>query len=570
MFARPGCRDLDVTINSLDFRIPLESATSSCNHDLYKGAEMKFLFVTATFAGLALGSTASFGQSCEFYLPNGECGPAVTAPDANAGLKNNPDLLTIRVPQKAVLVKDALYTVNLTCNRVAYNTVNNPWGLFVNKQRTTSHIIAITNQRLASNQLPSDARATVAVYSVSDGTQNSNTFINDGCNISFVLSGKDSAFLAATTNQSDTNTPGVLTNAIFDFVKLTLSVVPLFTGTTFASHWAPSFNQAVADQPTLANIFTQLDKGNTVTKAADLYEGKTTITTPYSSVDIVISRIKSLIDLHNDRFTSDFEKVVETAKPNLKLDTLSGDGLDSQCAGFAGDLLSRNFSTTDVAYALAYATLLFGLDKEKTLTCLGSNYALPALNHQALWTKFNSKGAPYNAVDVKTRFQDDDAAKPAQPAFSKVQDNPLQHAQAALGAYLQLSPNQITPAVTNALAKYFSSAFVIEDLSDIGFDDGAVAPDQFAMKVAIAAKHVGCLTSDTEAVAVFFAFKGAGTNGQYSPTDAVAIRVWVDEYRKIAWAKLTADDAASLLEKALQARSSRTCGTVTVAAPAKP
>lgn len=544
----------------------------------FGGPQMRVLLILLIFASCNLMSFAASAQTCDYYLSDGKCGPIGRNPAPSSGsadLKTNRNLLNVTTPRKKDLLKDALYTVNLVCRRIDYNSANNPWGLFVNKQRTTSHTIAITNQRIPTNVIPTDARAMVMVYSISDGAQTSNTFINDGCNTSFLISGKDTIYLAATANQTDTDTPGVMTNALFDLVKMALNIVPLFSGTTFASHWAPSFNAAVSDQSTLTDVFAQLSKGDTITAPADLYEGTTTVTTPYSRVDITISRIKSLVALNNRKFTADFEKTVDTAKATLKLDTLSGDALSSQCDQFAADMIARDLAVADASYALAYATMLFHLDRDKTLTCLGSDYALPALEFKDLWLKFYPKtGALYNADDVKTKFQDDETPKPAQPLnFNHIQST-LNHALNTLGTYLQLAPDKQTPATKAALLNYFSSTLNIDNSSDVSLDDGKIAPNDFATKLAVSIKHVGCLTSDTVGAAIFFGFEGTGTNSSnaitYSGSDAIAFRIWIDSNSKIIWLQLTSDDAASLLEKALQARGSRICNHISVAAPPKP
>lgn len=523
--------------------------------------------VFATF--FACGGARAEVGGCNIFIP-GDCASA-EKPDATAkSLASNQGLLSVK-PQGKALVKDALYVVDLQCGPVRYDSVNNPWGLFVEKNRVTSHIVAITKQRLNSKELPKDARAAVTVFSVADGVQTKDTFINKGCRNTFVLSGRDPVYLAATANQTDTNKPGPVTNILFGLVKIALSVGPLFQGTTFESHWQGEIKAAGDNQPTVSNIMTQFDRGETVTEASDLFEGKTTVKTPYSTVTVTISRIKSLVELGNDRFTSDFEATIEDAKAKLKLDTLTGAALASQCASFAADLLARNLSAADVSYALAYASNLFALDRDNALTCIGSDYALPALKHQAMWNKFRSgKGAPYDARDVETKFAGGDIPKPAQPDYRVIKDNPLQRLQAALSGYLKGVADNSAPNIA-AAEQYFSPSVHAEDFSaSLGFEDADMAPGAFVSALAKVATRAGCATSDTEAVAVFFAFKSpSGDGGKYRGSDALAIRVWLGPGRKVVWAKVTTDDAPALLEKALQARGNRVCGGVEVLPAAK-
>ncbi|MBI1308961.1 MAG: hypothetical protein GC129_03740 [Proteobacteria bacterium] len=528
---------------------------------------MRVFLVAVGLAFLLLPNVSKAEEfGCIIYNASGGCASATMPQATDRSLSNNQKLLSIK-PRGKALVKDALYIVDLRCGPVRYDSVNNPWGLFVEKNRVTSHIVAITKQRLSSKELPKDARAAVTVFSVTDGVQTKDTFINKGCRNTFVLSGRDPVFLAATANQTSTNKPGPVTNILFGLVKIALSVGPLFHGTTFESHWQNEFKAASDNQPTVGNIFTQFDRGETVTESSDLFEGKTTVNTPYSTVTVTISRIKSLVELGNDRFTSDFEATVEGAKAQLKLDTLTGAALASQCGGFAADLLARNLGATDVAYALGYASSLFALDRDKTLTCVGSDYALPALNHKAMWDKLHpGKGAPYDANDVESKFAGGDIPKPAQPDYSAIKDNPLQRLQNALGGYLKGFAENSAPNFA-AATRYFAASVHVEDFSGtLGFEDEPMAPQVFGTALAKVATRVGCATSDTEAVAVFFAFKApSGDGGKYRVTDALAIRVWLGKGRKVIWAKVTSDDAPGLLERALQARNSRICGTVEVA-----
>lgn len=530
------------------------------------GVAVRVFLVTICLAFFSLtGASMSQEFGC-MYVASGECASATKPATTGRTLASNDKLLTIRKPRGAPLVKDALYIVDLSCKAVRYDPVNNAWGLFVEKNRVTSHIIALTKQRLASNELPKDARAAVTVFSVTDGVKNKNNFINNNCQSRLILSGRDPIYLAATANQMDTNKPGPVTNVIFSLVKIFGSIGPLFHGTTFESHWQGELKAAQDNEPSLGNILSQLDRGETVTQAEDLYEGKTTITTPYSTVDVVISRIKSLVELENDRFTSDFEAAVEAAKPQLKLDTVSGDALASQCGQFAADMRARNLATNDIAYALGYATNLFALDREKTLTCLGSDYALPALKHSVMWLKFHpGKGAPYAPGDVETKFAGGDIPKPAQPDYKVIKDNPLQRLQAALSGYLKGFAGSAPPDFS-ATARYFASTVHVEDFSELlGFEDAPMTPQAFVSALAKVATRAGCATSDTEAVAVFFAFKTPCDDGKYRGSDALAIRIWLGPERKVIWAKVTSDDAPGLLEKALQARGNRICGGVEVA-----
>lgn len=529
--------------------------------------------VTAACIIMACWTSAAFGQVCDFGLSSEGCTPPVSRPAAgSSGLATHANLLTVRKPNGGALIKDALYVVRLSCKNIKYKSDNDTWGLFVDKNRVTSHIIALTKQRLADVKLPTDALAAVTVFSITDGAQTKNSFINEGCNVSFVMAGRDPIYLAATANQSETNRPGILTDTVFDLVKIFLSVGPLFHGTTFESHWQAELTAAKDQQPTATNLLTHLDRGNTVTKADDLYEGTTTVTTPYSKVEINISRIKSLVDLNNNRFMSDFETMVKSSKSDLKLDTLSGQSLRTKCEGVGAELFDKNLSANDVSYALAYLANLAPLNKAQTLDCLGPNFALPALKHTSLWTKFHpGKGAPYTEQEVRIKFLNEDVPKPAQPDFALIKDNPMQRLQNALGAYLRLPADKQTDKEKAKVTRLFAPSVHVEDWSgELEIEDGPMSAAAFATVLAKVSRNVGCVTSDTEAGAVFFAFKKpTGQNGKYRPSDALSIRVWVGEGRKILWLSLDNEGAPALLEKALQSRGSRICGSVEVAAAEK-
>jgi hypothetical protein len=473
--------------------------------------------------------------------------------------------LKIRHETKKKLIPTELYKVNLTCDQVHIKGLRD-WQPFIQTTLATSHIVALTTTKLSSSDLPKDARASVTVFSVAGDRKNRQIFLNDNCSVDFAISGRDHLFIAATANQTSSNQPGPLAAGISSLISVALPIFPLFKGLALAANVLTDVSKS---EGATKDLFSQLDQGMTVTVADDLFQDRNWIETPYSRVTVKISKIKSVVE--DDDLRDPYETTVKDAKATMKLDTLPDATLEQGCNQFINLMRDRNLSTKDISYGLVMLTRLYGFDKPKTLTCMTSAFALPALDHHDLWDRYG--GEIYNQGDAEARFPKPTLA-PAQPdRFESVRVD-LEFAVEALGTYVQTAGKE-----DGGLDKHITdNVHVINLASDFATRTEGADWTRKQFIDAFVAKgftNVGCLTSDTVGIGLFLAFKppkgdakkgdaGKGakdaedTYRTFTQDDAVAFHVWVDGQKRIT--RVQAEKDSGLVEQALTNRKSRSCG----------
>ena len=334
---------------------------------------------------------------------------------------NKDQLLTIS-PAKGLKSQnqDELYKVHLTCDAVGSPKLID-WGPFAQTNIATSHIVALTSTRLSSSQLPSDAKVAVTIFSVSGDKKNRSVFKNDKCDVSFAISGRDKLFISASANKTTTNEPGPLATGILGLIQVALPILPLFSGVGAATTILKGASQT---SDPLTKLYQQLDRGTTVTQSERLYQGPNIVRTPYSTVRVTLSKIKSVID--DEDLVGPYETIVTDAYNTLKLDDKQPADLAQGCRRFDGLMQNRNLSPDDISYGLVLLTRLAGFDQTKTLTCMGPDYAQSGLAHKALWKRYGYEKTPlYTEADAKAFFYSDDInskhPRPSHKEFAKIQ-----------------------------------------------------------------------------------------------------------------------------------------------------
>ena len=451
--------------------------------------------------------------------------------------------------------KPDMYGVTITCD-VNNNIQEVSWNPFVNSSLVTSHIVALTTSRLAQADLPTPdkSRATITVFSVSGDDKNRKSFLNKNCRSEFLISGRENIYLAATANQTTTNSPGVVTRLVYEAIQIAIPILPLIKGTALA---ATIIGDVAKTEDPLKKMFMELDKGRTYTKSDDLFIGDNVITTPYSKVNVRISKIRSILDPSNGAFLKIFEDATDTAGPSLGLS--GAPDPTAKCKDFATGLRGRNFAPADIAYALVSVSQAASLEKVPTLDCLGSKYALLGLNSSMdpAWTRY-SDGPNFSKADAKSRFATaGGGAIPVQPKFSSWSKR-LNVTVKELGAYLQTKGAQ-----SSTVAGYYTTPVHLHNKTtfysdSLGDSDPALAVVLEGL-VTKNFRRAGCLTSDTESLAAFSLFRSTvDGQKQFKSSDSIIMRVWYNENQSIGWIELDYD--AEVLEKALNGKLTRICG----------
>ena len=508
-------------------------------------------------AYLSIAKDAMAAESCTgIWLPLLNVCAFGTPPQSHPLDPDDKDhLLTIAAPKGLKAQNgDELYKVNLRCKKVGAPSLMD-WGPFVETSVATSHIIALTPTKLSSSQLPTDAKAAVTVFSVSGDKKNRNIFVNDNCETSFAISGRDKLFISATANKTSTNQPGPVASVVGSLIQVALPILPLFSGVGAATTVLKGVS---ATSDPLKTFYSQLDLGNTVTTSKQLYQGNNIVRTPYSTVVVNLSKIKSVIQ--DPDLVGPYENVVKDAYTTLQLTNMDTDALAQGCRRFDALMRDRNLSPDDISYGLVLLTQLYGFDQTKTLTCMGKDLALSGLKHDALWKRFGDKPS-YSEDDVKAAFFNDDVApKPPHKDFVKIRTT-LRFALDALGGYSR-SRGQIRTDIE----KYFADTINVVNLPGTPIDSPTAgakwARDDFLKKFIKtddkSVFRIACLTSDTEGDALFLAFTAKPPEqSTFVDDDAVALRVWVNGSGQIGW--VTLDQSIDLVEKAVPA--SRNCGS---------
>jgi hypothetical protein len=512
---------------------------------------------------LALG-TAAFAQDCSGLAIGGHCIFGGSTSASPLATQNN--LLEISHASQLPLVNDDLYRVLISCSRYSSRRYRG-WEPF-RENVSTTHFIALTNAPAGPTEVPKDVKAATTVFSVSGDQKDRKIYINKKCEQQFILSGRDRLYLLAIANQTTTEQPSALVSAAFDLIGIAAPLLPLFQGTALASTVLGDVSKT---QDPLSKLLSLFDKGTTVTRVDDLFQGSNVITTPYSRVTLNVSKIKSLVGLNNNDITNAYENSMGEAKKSLNPDSITDlTALAQKCGELENGLRNENLSTEDISYGIVLLTRLAALDQTKTLACMGKDYALPGLQHVALWQRFGSQN--YSEDDVRSKWIDD-SARPAQPDFAEAKPK-LQEAVRLLGRYTQTDGLK-----SDGLDAVFADQISVINTTDLFSSDISegklLRADFLSNFVKGNFIRVGCLTSDTQSLAFFLAFKSSAdamkTNPpdakvetssdapkEFKDSDAIIIREWFDKDHRIGWTNVDYD--VGLVEKALQQRGTRVCG----------
>lgn len=481
----------------------------------------------------------------------GNC--VISGPSAGQGMPEDRRLMSISHSSRTAMNKGDMYGVTIQCS-VSDVTNNVGWNPFVAENLVTSHVVALTTSKLAQADLPTadKSRATITVFSAAGDDRSRKVFLNKNCKSSFLVSGREALFLAATANQTTTNTPGPLTRVIYEAIQVAIPILPLIKGTALAS---TIVGDVAKTEDPLKKVIAELDKGRTYTKSDDLFVGDNIIRTPYSRVNVRVSKIKSLLDPSNADFLKIFEDATDAAQASMALSSAATPS--QKCGEFSTGLKGRNFSSPDIAYALVLASQAANLTRSNTLECMSSRYALEALDGRILpaWNRYN--GTNYTAADAISHFATTGGSVIAQPRFDRwaVQ---LRILVQIVGGYLQSGGTQTVdwsryytdPVHLTNTTSYYSAVF--------GESDPPLA-DVLAALVEKKFRRAGCLTSDTDALAAFVLFRSSDeTQKQFKPAETAVMRVWFNEKQRVS--RLQIDYDVDLLEKALNGRRARICG----------
>ena len=422
-----------------------------------------------------------------------------------------------------------LYRVDVTCNSTRILPAPRE-GIFNRSDVVTTHLIAITGKALTGQELPTDAKVLIPVYSVSTAKANQSDFTNKACNQSFFISGREPLFIAATANQTRTNTPGVISNLLYSGIKLFNPIAPLFAGATAMAALQPILNGIAATQEPLKQMFSQFDSKGTQTYSAEVYVGETNVRTPYSRTTVTVTPILSIIKTNNGNFIVAFEDALKGFYEEARAPALSVDAVAADCRSYGGQLQAKSFPADDIAYGLSYITRTAGLDKAKLVACLGKEYGLvsvssfvctpPAAGLTCIWDK-SKEDAP-TADDFTSPY-------PIQtykaPFFKGLRNAMAKYAESGGGE----------PAKTE-LAKFFDSEITLDNLDErLPGEGGKVtAADLMQRFVQKDLTRFGCLSKDTQAAGLIFAFpRQAGERDLYKPEDVVALRNWIGKSDKV-------------------------------------
>lgn len=436
-----------------------------------------------------------------------------------------PDKIWLRVkPPGDAIVPDvrALYQVDVKCEPTQLLPAAHK-GIFNRTDLVTSHVIAITGKALTGQELPTDAKVLIPVYSVSTDNANRSDFVNKTCTRSFFVSGSDPLFITATANQTQTNKPSILSNLLYTGIKLFNPIAPLFAGATAAA-LTPVLNGIAATQAPLKEMFSQFDAKGTQTYSYPVYLGETNIRTQYSRISLTLKKIPSIVKTDNGNFIVSFEGTLTGYRDEVRVPTLDVKAVTADCRSYAGQLIAKNFAADDVAYGLSYVTQTAGLDKEKSVACISDQYGLLSVNSftcpppgegiKCLWNRFPD---PLVVADFTAPYP---PQKYEAPFFKSLQNTMTDYAAA-------IAKSAEPPSAD--LAKYFQDPVELEDFERlVEGKDGQMSPAEFMQQLVESGfTRFGCQGKDTQAAGMLFGFPDkAGTDNLYHSEDVVALRTW--------------------------------------------
>jgi hypothetical protein len=454
------------------------------------------------------------------------------APGVKPPAKPDEELAVSVVPTKDKTILDPrkLYRVDVTCNSTRVLPAPSQ-GIFSRTDVVASHFIAITDQALTGPTLPTQARVLIPVYSVSTDNANKADFINKACNTSFFIPGSKRLYVAATVNRTQNTKPSLITSLFFTGLKIVNPVWPLFVGSEAAALLKPKIEGIAATEGPLQELFSHFKSGETVTTSERIYLGERNIRTDYSRTTIKVSPIPSLIQTNHPDFVVAFEESLTGYSDKLAVPANTAETDEVLCKQFGNQLLAQTFPTEDVAYGLSYITRTAGLDKAKSIACLGDEYGLvsvesftcppPGEGLKCLWNRFPN---PLVVANFKNPYP---IQKYEAPFFKGLRN--------ALNDYAEAGPNG-DDASRAELAKYLQDEIEFEDADDlVEGKDGKISSDEFARQlVANDYKKFGCPAKDSQAAGLLLGFPPKpGAGDLYQGDSVVTLRNWIGESKKV-------------------------------------
>jgi hypothetical protein len=490
---------------------------------------MKHILLTAVIAGAALSVCTSGlrAQECvqwsKYSCDEGPKRPTSATPPETVRLG-------ILLPKDRVEPDPRkLYQVDVTCNTTQLLPAANR-GIFNRSDVVTSHVVAITNKALTGPALPTDAKVLIPIYSVSTAQANQSNFTNDACNQSFFVSGAERLFIAATANQTRTNSPSGLSKMLYTGLKLFNPIAPLFAGAEAVAAVQPILNGIASTQAPLQEMFSHFDAAGTQTFSGRVFVGETNVRTEYSRTTIKVQEVPSIVQTANGRFIVSFEESLKGYSDELEKVTDEG-GAKAKCDKDANLLLQRNFPGYDAAYGLTLVTRTAGLSPEWTLACLGKPYAMLSIKEfQPLWQKFKDRTRPITQADIDQYFENE-LPYPIQ----RYRSDFFRHLRNAM---TDAAGSNAPDEQRTSLAKYFDDQIELRNsdrLLDGSDTPTTIASTDFVPK--LTAKGItkfGCDGKDAQAAGILFGFKDKPKSGEtYKDDEPIAIRTWIGQSGKI-------------------------------------
>ncbi len=465
-----------------------------------------------------------------------------------------------------------IYRVAVVCKETKPLPVETNSGIFARNNVATAHTIAITDQGVTSSAFPAadKAKAVIGVFAVSGDTKNRSGFVNRACDTDFFISARKPLFLAASAAKATAASPSVLTQALYNVVKIVIPIWPLFTGTALAGEIKNQLTAVKDSEQPLKDFFAGFDNGITSTIVQPLYVGTHVIKTEYSRVTVSVTRLKSIIQLGNDTFRAAFEDTFIVLKDQIApaAGPLNADQFSLKCASIRNQLAAPGLSTYDATYALGYAAHQAGLAPDKVMDCLGRDHALIAANEFEA-TYWKDYAGTFTKEDVRSHFPEV-KPWPVPPPFPGAVETRYRQMMLVLGMYAQ--PETPPDSVAKMLGGYLAAKIEVSNETDrFPFLETNPSNVEF-MKVLTdkGYRRFGCVASDTQALGMFLAFplKPTADGGQYKTSDALLLRTWFDADRRVARVRIS-DDYTTV--EGILTKYGRRCGeTVVVAPPPKP
>jgi hypothetical protein len=484
------------------------------------------------------------------------------------------NLYTPKDPKKSNL--EALYRVRITCSRNKDQRIfpTDTDGWFVKSTVLRTHTISIINGDLTSPAIPAADKTMLLmpVFSVT-GDNTNKTFFNNigkGCSRPILLSGRDRPTIVANLYVAEINKPSEFASLLYGIVSFITPTAPLFGG-HLGKEFTTNINAINNTQSPLQNFISQLDNAKSVFVHAQLPVGTTVIKSSYSYIVIEVEQIETLTgknkNAEDDVFLSDFERTFDTY--GQKLATTSDAGLRQACASLGHSLqFNRNLGIEDVAYALAHAAYLGGMSKQQIIQCFGSEYGTAVIDSNWWIThRDNRKDVPKIHSWEFPPSIDNSLSQPAFagrfPFFQLLAHVLTESASGRMATpsldrffnkqkASEIKEDKVDCAEKEKVVIFDSTATINMTFTEVPTNGKTICVAQLLKELADNGKGYttfGCPVSDNisdkgqGAAAAMLALKPTAKtkDGQYGPSDALAIRFWFDSEDRIGIMRISAD-----------------------------